>query len=70
MCIDWLRDTGMKGTPVGGGRYLVDARDMMIHRFEQLLKRVKGMKWWTYAEFDAERIPTCPTCGSNQLSVD
>lgn len=45
-------------------------RDELASRFSELATRVLGMRWWTWAEYQADPDRACPICDSKELTVD
>lgn len=68
--IGFIRDQQFPCRPRSNGAYAVEYRELLARRFEQLAKRVRGMKWWTFEEFKSEQSPLCPVCRSPKLSID
>lgn len=70
--IGFLRDRQIQGTPSEdrSGMFSVDYQELLARRFEELARRVRGMKWWTYRDYQNDPDPRCPVCCGNNLSID
>lgn len=48
----------------------VDVRAFVAWQLERWARRIRGMVWMTYDDFEKDNDKRCPKCGSRDLDID